>query len=213
MAKRLNAKCGNVGNHRNLFRRYIEPRWGRLRLGSIRTVEVEEWLHSLPMAPASKAKLKCVLSVLYNHAIRYEWLTFNPISRVRTSQKRLRDKDVLTPDEFQKLVQNLSVRDRAMVGHGQVGGGGGRGVRGRPDPGIADMQRPGVVIARGGDGRRHEKGRGEGAGYKRCRRYHGVQIRSLGLLVAALWLRNRMRNPPGRRSERRGSMALGSAMA
>jgi integrase len=34
---------------------------------------------------------------------------------VRTSQKRLRDKDVLTPDEFQQLVQQLSVRDRAMV--------------------------------------------------------------------------------------------------
>src|SRR6266567_1173218 len=104
-----------IDNHRNLFKRYIEPRWGYLRLASIRTVEVEEWLHSLPLAPASKAKLKCVLSVLYNHAIRYEWLTFNPISHVRTSQKRLRDKDVLTPDEFQKLVQNLSVRDRAMV--------------------------------------------------------------------------------------------------
>ena len=72
-------------------------------------------LHSLPLAPASKSKLKCVLSVLYNHAIRYEWLTFNPISRVRTSQKRLREKDVHAPDEFQQLVQQLSVRDRAMV--------------------------------------------------------------------------------------------------
>src|SRR6266700_802625 len=102
-------------NHRLLFKRYIEPRWGHFRLNAIRTVEVEEWLHSLPLAPASKTKLKCVLSVLYNHAIRYEWLTFNPISRVRTSQKRLRDKDVLTPDEFQKLVQNLSDRERAMV--------------------------------------------------------------------------------------------------
>jgi integrase len=78
-------------------------------------MEVEEWLHPLPLAPSSKSKLKCVLSVLYNHAIRYEWLTFNPISRVRTSQKRLRDKDVLTPEEFQQLVQQLSVRDRAMV--------------------------------------------------------------------------------------------------
>jgi hypothetical protein len=37
------------------------------------------------------------------------------ISRVRTSQRRLRDKDVLTQEEFQKLVQQLSVRDRAMV--------------------------------------------------------------------------------------------------
>ena len=104
-----------IDNHRNLFKRYIEPRWGHLRLGSVRTVEVEEWLHSLPLAPASKAKLKCVMAVLYNHAIRYQWLTFNPVSKVRTSQKRLRDKDVLTPDEFQQLVQQLSMRDRAMV--------------------------------------------------------------------------------------------------
>jgi integrase len=104
-----------IDNHRLLFKRYIEPRWGALRLSAVRTVEIEEWLHSLPLAPASKAKLKGVLSVLYNHAIRYEWFTFNPISRVRTSQERLRDKDVLTPDEFQQLVQQLSVRDRAMV--------------------------------------------------------------------------------------------------
>ena len=104
-----------IDNHRHLFKRYIEPRWGSHRLGAVRTMEVEEWLHSLPLAPSSRAKLKCVLSVLYNHAIRYEWLTFNPISRVRTSQKRLRDKDVLTPEEFQQLVQQLSVRDRAMV--------------------------------------------------------------------------------------------------
>jgi integrase len=53
--------------------------------------------------------------VLYSHAIRYQWLTFNPINQVRTSQRRLRDKDILTPEEFQKLVQQLSVRDRAMV--------------------------------------------------------------------------------------------------
>src|SRR5580692_7357874 len=86
-------------------------------VGLVRFVpsRVEEWLHFLSLAPGSKAKLKCVLSTLYHHAIRYEWLTFNPISRVRTSQMRLRDKDVLTPEEFQKLVQQLCVRDRAMV--------------------------------------------------------------------------------------------------
>jgi integrase len=104
-----------IENYRLLFKRYIEPRWGNRRLCAVRTMEVEQWLHSLPLAPSSKAKLKCVLSTLYHHAIRHEWLTFNPISRVRTSQKRLRDKDVLTPEEFQELVQQLSVRDRAMV--------------------------------------------------------------------------------------------------
>jgi site-specific recombinase XerD len=104
-----------IESHRTLFKRHIEPRWGQLQLSAVRTIQVEEWLHSLALAPSSKAKLKSILSSLYNHAIRYEWLTFNPISRVRSSQKRLRDKDVLTPEEFQNLVQQLSVRDRAMV--------------------------------------------------------------------------------------------------
>ena len=33
------------------------------------------------ISSSSKAKLKCVMSMLYHHAIRHEWLTFNPISR------------------------------------------------------------------------------------------------------------------------------------
>jgi integrase len=84
-----------IENHRLLYRRYIEPRWDQLRLYAVRTVEVEAWLHSLVLAPASKAKIKCVLSLMYNHAIRNEWL--------------------LTPEEFQKLVRLLAVRERAMV--------------------------------------------------------------------------------------------------
>ncbi len=64
---------------------------------------------------SAKFESKTILSRLYNHAIRYEWLIFNPISRVRTSSKRLRDKDVLAPEEFQRLAEQLSVPDRAMV--------------------------------------------------------------------------------------------------
>jgi integrase len=104
-----------IESHRILFKRHIEPRWGHFQLCAVRTIQVEEWLQSLALAPSSKAKLKGILSSLYNHAIRYEWLTFNPISRVRSSQQRLRDKDVLAPEEFQCLVRQLSVRDRAMV--------------------------------------------------------------------------------------------------
>ena len=104
-----------IENHLVLSKRYIEPRWGQHRLDAVRTMQVEEWLHSLPLAPGSKTKLKSVFSVLYSHAIRYEWLTFNPISKVRTSSKRLREKDVLDPEEFQALLEQLSIRDRAMV--------------------------------------------------------------------------------------------------
>jgi integrase len=42
-------------------------------------------------------------------------VSLNPISKVRTSSKRLREKDVLTPEEFRALLEQLSVKDRAMV--------------------------------------------------------------------------------------------------
>jgi hypothetical protein len=47
-----------IESHRVLFKRYIEPRWGHFRLSAVRTMQVEEWSHSLSLAPNSKAKLK-----------------------------------------------------------------------------------------------------------------------------------------------------------
>jgi integrase len=102
-------------NHLTLSKCHITPRWGSYKLSAVRTVEVERWLDSLTLAPASKTKTKSAFSVLYSHAIRYERLSLNPISKVRTSSKPLREKDVLTPEEFHALVKQLSVRDRAMV--------------------------------------------------------------------------------------------------
>ena len=67
------------------------------------------------LGPCIKDEIKSAFSVLFSHAIRHQWLTFNPISKVRTSSKRLREKDVLSPQEFQGLVAQLSIRDRAMV--------------------------------------------------------------------------------------------------
>jgi hypothetical protein len=55
------------------------------------------------------------LTLTFKRLYRYQWLTFNLISRERTSWKRLRGKDVLSPEEFQRLAEQLSVRDRAMA--------------------------------------------------------------------------------------------------
>jgi len=47
--------------------------------------------------------------------MRHEWIAFNPISKVRCSAKRLREPDVLTPGEFQALLQELPLRERVMI--------------------------------------------------------------------------------------------------
>ena len=101
--------------HENLLNLYVVPKWGAARLEAVRTVDVEGWLASLPYAPGTRSKIRNLMSALFNHAIRHEWMQSNPITRVRCSAKRLRVPDVLTPAEFRALLAHLKLRDRAMV--------------------------------------------------------------------------------------------------
>ena len=99
----------------NFLALYVIPKWGAVRLEAVRTVEVESWLSSLPYAPGTRSKIRNLMSALFNHAIRHEWMVVNPITQVRCSAKRLRTPDVLTPGEFSVLLSRLGPRDRAMV--------------------------------------------------------------------------------------------------
>lgn len=104
-----------VAAHESYLTLHIIPKWQDYRLSEVKTVAVEQWLESLDLAPATKTKLRNIMSAVYSHGIRHEWITFNPISKVRCSAKRLREPDVLTPGEFQALVRELPMRERAMV--------------------------------------------------------------------------------------------------
>ena len=95
--------------------RQIEPKWGSVHLGQIRAVDVERWLRPLKFAPATKSKIRNIMSALFAHAKRYGMVHVNPIEAVRCSAKRLREPDVLTPVEFKRLVEELPLRERVMV--------------------------------------------------------------------------------------------------
>jgi integrase len=99
----------------SFLRLYIAPKWGSLEISEVRTVAVEKWLLSVPLSPASRTKIKSVFSALFSHAVRHEWIHHNPIKAVRCSARRLREKDVLTPAEFNLLLGQLELRERAMV--------------------------------------------------------------------------------------------------
>jgi integrase len=94
---------------------HIVPKWGTMYLHDVRTVDVENWLHTLVFAPGTRSKIRNIMSALFNHAIRHEWMDRNPITKVRTSAKRLREPDVLAPGEFASLLAELGLRERAMV--------------------------------------------------------------------------------------------------
>jgi integrase len=109
--------------YQHFLRRWIRPQWANVNIGDVRTMAVEHWLRRLqrvdgkPLANGTKARIRNLMSVLFNHAIRYEWFEQgrNPITLVRQSAKRVRVPEVLEPREIQSLLAQLKSCFRSMV--------------------------------------------------------------------------------------------------
>lgn len=106
------------------FRRYILPRWADTPLEEIYGALIEDWLAKLtlldektPAAPATKTKIRNLLSALFAHCIRRRlYFGQNPIAEVRQSAKRRRVPVILTVPEMAGTLFNIeSTVVRAMV--------------------------------------------------------------------------------------------------
>jgi integrase len=101
--------------YRAYLTRWIRPHWQECRLCEVRTIKVESWLRTLPLAKSSCAKIRNLMSVLFNHACRYELFDRNPIYLVRQSAKRRTAPSILLPAEIKALINSLRVRERTLV--------------------------------------------------------------------------------------------------
>jgi integrase len=97
------------------LKRWVVPQWRQHALRDIKPIEVESWLRQLPLARSSSAKIRGVMSVLFNHACRYELFDGNPIHLVRQGAKRRKTPCVPTPAEIRLLADGLAHRERTLV--------------------------------------------------------------------------------------------------
>lgn len=109
-------------NYRGYLRKWVKPRWEDQALGEIKAVAVESWLSTLkkddgtPRADGSKKKIRDLMHLLYEHAIRYEWADRNPITSVRQSGVRQATPIHLSVDQLSQLIYGeLKQRERLMV--------------------------------------------------------------------------------------------------
>ena len=101
--------------YRTYFNRHIRPQWGDLLLEKVDPMPVLDWLTSLPLAPKTKAHIRNALHLLFQWARRWKMIDSNPIELVRQSNRRLKAPRVLTPEEFQLLIQELHDPSKTMV--------------------------------------------------------------------------------------------------
>src|SRR5262249_49391047 len=82
----------------------------------VSAVAVEAWLEDLDdLAPGSRAKIRNVMSAVFKHAMRHEWIGRNPIALARQSAKRQRIPEVLTVEEIRALIGELAEPYRTLV--------------------------------------------------------------------------------------------------
>ena len=104
-----------VKTYRGYIRKWIMPRWGSRYLDEVKAVDAEAWLRRLPIARSPRAKIRSILSILFNHACRYELFDRNPMRFVRQGAKRRSAPNVLTAAEIKALVDHLPLRERTLV--------------------------------------------------------------------------------------------------
>jgi len=107
--------------YQNYLKHWILPRWKQHRVDQIKAVQVESWLKNLcsrkgiQLANGTRAKIRNVMSAIYSHAIRWEWIDKNPITSVRQSAKRRNSPDFLDVEEPVALLNVLSEPLRTAV--------------------------------------------------------------------------------------------------
>ena len=101
--------------YENYLKRWIAPRWGTHPLTKVKPIEVESWLRQLPLARGSCAKIRNIMSVLFNHACRYELYSENPIHLVRQSAKRRKVPCILHVEEIKQLLDSVGALPRLLI--------------------------------------------------------------------------------------------------
>jgi integrase len=104
--------------HDNLRPRYLKDlrvrlnrfagTFGERKIASITAGEIDSWLRSLPVKPGTRNSIRLRLGVLFAYATQRNWCQKNPIGEVRKVRSSPSPIGILTPEQFNKVLENAS---------------------------------------------------------------------------------------------------------
>ncbi len=121
------SKSTRKGN-RSYIKNWIEPAWHDKLACEMKTMAIEDWLHSINRPDGTKLKIKGVMSTIFSHGVRWELVDRNPIcgqggtpghrgasTGVRQSGKAVIRRIVLPPETVRQVLEQLPLRETVMV--------------------------------------------------------------------------------------------------
>ena len=114
--------------NKSYIKNWIESKWHDHLAGSMKTMQIQEWLDRIQRPDGTKLKIKNVLSAIFSHGVRWELVDRNPVcgqggspghrgastgvrQRNRVSIRRV----ILAPDVVRQTLEQLPLREATMA--------------------------------------------------------------------------------------------------
>ena len=89
---------------------------------AVTTRDLDEWIHGLPVGPQSRVNYRRVLHVLFNFACARELAHENPVTRTGKPKVFAKEPGILTPAQFERLLNAADERVRPALAIGGFAG-------------------------------------------------------------------------------------------
>lgn len=89
----------------SIVKNYIEPRWGKVRLGDVTTEAIQEWSAGLQLSAGSIRKVVGVLSGILDRAVQTKHLGVNPALAVVRPRQQLKRRKYLNAMQVEQLAE------------------------------------------------------------------------------------------------------------
>jgi hypothetical protein len=99
---------------RSWLRNYIKPKWAERSFDQIKPLAVEGWLKRLSLAPKSKSHLKNLMRVLFNAAMRWEFIPSTQSHEPRARKRRFETKTRAKISFGRRISADVGTHPRAI---------------------------------------------------------------------------------------------------
>jgi integrase len=121
------SKSARKGNQ-SYIKNWIEPAWHGHVADNMKTMQVQDWLDKIERPDGTKLKIKNILSAIFSHGVRWEFVERNPVcgqggttghrgasTGVRQSNRISITRVILPPDVVRQTLEQLPLREATMV--------------------------------------------------------------------------------------------------
>lgn len=114
--------------NKSYIKNWIESNWHGHLAGGMKTMQIQEWLDKIQRPDGTKLKIKNILSAIFSHGVRWEFVERNPVcgqggtpghrgasTGVRQSNRISISRVILPPDVVRQTLEQLPLREATMV--------------------------------------------------------------------------------------------------